>query len=215
MKTWRGPLRGLYGVTPDEADTVRMLKRVRAALDGGMRILQLRNKLASTALRAEQARALRALTREYGCILIINDDAALAAVVDADGAHLGAEDGSMREARAMLGPDKLLGATCYGKLENARIAIADGADHVAFGGFFRSSVKPGNSQRPLSLLTDAKREFNVPVVAIGGITQATTPQLMAAGADSVAVITALFGAPDVSGVTQAAREFCALFAKPS
>jgi thiamine-phosphate pyrophosphorylase len=201
-------LRGLYGVTPDEPDTARMLALVRAALEGGMRILQLRNKVATVALREEQARALREITRAYGCALIINDDAKLAAQVDADGVHLGAEDGSIREARALLGPDKLLGATCYGKLENARIALADGADHVAFGGFFRSTVKPGNAQRPLSLLADAKREFKVPVVAIGGITHATTPQLIAAGADSVAVITALFGAPDVA---QAAREFCALF----
>lgn len=201
-------IRGLYGITPDEPDTARLLTLTRAALEGGMRILQLRNKVASAALREAQARALRELTREYDCALIINDDAKLAAMVDADGAHLGAEDGSMREARALLGPEKLLGATCYGSLENARIALSDGADHIAFGGFFRSTVKPGNPQRPLSLLTDAKREFKVPVVAIGGITLATTPQLIAAGADSVAVITALYGVPDV---TRAAREFCALF----
>lgn len=206
------PLRGLYGITPDEPDTARLLTLVRAALVGGMRILQLRNKVASPALREQQARALRALTREHGCLLIINDDAKLAAAVDADGAHLGAEDGSIREARALLGPDKLLGATCYGSLDNARKALAEGADHIAFGGFFRSTVKPGNAQRPLSLLTDAKREFKVPVVAIGGITQATTPQLIEAGADAVAVITALFGAPDV---TQAAREFCASFENQS
>lgn len=199
---------GLYGVTPDDTDTARMLTLVRAALEGGMRILQLRNKVASPALREAQASALRTLTREFGCALIINDDARLAAAVDADGAHLGAEDGSIREARALLGPGKLLGATCYGSLDIARKALADGADHIAFGGFFQSSVKPGNPQRPLSLLTDAKREFKVPVVAIGGITQATTPQLVAAGADAVAVITALFGAPDVA---KAAREFCALF----
>ncbi|MBM3340741.1 MAG: thiamine phosphate synthase [Betaproteobacteria bacterium] len=203
-----GKIRGLYGVTPDEADTTRLLTLTRAACEGGMRILQLRNKVASPELYEAQARALRKLTREYGCVLIINDNAPLAAKVDADGAHLGAEDGSIREARALLGPRKLLGATCYGSLENARIALADGADHVAFGGFFRSTVKPGNPQRPLSLLTEAKREFKVPVVAIGGITQATTSQLIAAGADAVAVITALFGAPDV---TKAAKEFCALF----
>lgn len=201
-------IHGLYGITPDEPDTARMVKLTRAACEGGMRLLQLRNKLASSALREEQARALLEVTRAYGCALIINDDARLAAKVDAEGAHLGAEDGSIREARALLGPHKLLGATCYGSLETARTALAEGADHIAFGGFFRSSVKPGNAQRPLSLLTDAKREFKVPVVAIGGITQATTPQLIAAGADAVAVITALYGAADV---TQAAREFCALF----
>ena len=88
-------LRGLYGVTPDENDTARLLTLVRAALEGGMRILQLRNKIADPALYAAQARALRALTREYNAILIINDHAAIAAEVDADGAHLGAEDGSI------------------------------------------------------------------------------------------------------------------------
>jgi thiamine-phosphate pyrophosphorylase len=201
-------IRGLYGVTPDEADTGHLLALTRAALEGGMRLLQLRNKVADAALREAQARALRALTREYGCALIINDDAALAAAVDADGAHLGAEDGSLRAARTLLGPHKLLGATCYGSLDIARTAIAEGADHIAFGGFFQSQVKPGNPRRPLALLTEARRTFDVPVVAIGGITQAVTPSLIAAGAHAVAVITALYGAPDVGA---AAREFSALF----
>jgi thiamine-phosphate pyrophosphorylase len=205
-------LRGLYGVTPDENDTARLVTLVRAALDGGMRILQLRNKTADRALCTAQAQALRALTRDYGAIFIVNDHAAVAAEVDADGVHLGAEDGSIPAARALLGPGKYIGATCYGLIDNAHRALAEGADHVAFGGFFQSTVKPGNPRRPLSLLTEAKQTFKVPVVAIGGITQATTPPLIAAGADSVAVITALFGAPDV---TRAAREFTACFEHPS
>jgi thiamine-phosphate pyrophosphorylase len=201
-------LRGLYGVTPDEADGARLLSLVRKALAGGMRILQYRNKVATSALRLEQATALRALCSEYEATLIINDDLELALAVDAGGLHLGGEDGSLAAARARLGPEKWLGASCYRSLENAERAIAQGADHIAFGSFFVSTVKPGAVRSTPTLLTEAKQKFNVPVVAIGGITHDNAPQLIAAGADSVAVITALFGAPDV---TLAAQKFNALF----
>ena len=113
-------------------------------------------------------------------------------------------------ARTRLGPHKLLGASCYSRLENAERAIAEGADHIAFGSFFVSSVKPGAVRSSPSLLTEAKRKFNLPVVAIGGITQANATPLIDAGADSVAVISALFNAPDIA---RAAREFNALFEK--
>lgn len=201
-------LRGLYGVTPDDADSARLLSKVRHALDGGMRILQYRNKIADAALRLTQAGALRKLCSDVGATLIINDDLELALAVDADGLHLGGEDGSLAAARERLGPAKLLGASCYRALENAERAIAEGADHIAFGSFFVSAVKPGAVRSKPELLTQAKRTFGVPVVAIGGITLENAPMLINAGADSVAVITALFGAPDV---TRAAREFNALF----
>ena len=201
-------LYGLYAVTPDDADSARLASRVRAALQGGVRIVQYRNKAADAALQFEQAAALRALCRAHGASLIINDDLDLALAVDAEGLHLGVEDGSIAAARARLGPRKLLGVSCYSRLENAERAIAEGADHIAFGSFFVSSVKPGAVRSSLSLLTEAKRRFRVPVVAIGGITQTNAPQLIAAGADSVAVITALFGAVDIA---RAAQEFNALF----
>jgi thiamine-phosphate pyrophosphorylase len=201
-------MRGLYAVTPDEADSARLMALVRSALAGGARIVQYRNKSSDAALRREQATALRALCREQGAALIINDDLELAMAIDADGLHLGGEDGSLAAARARLGPDKLLGASCYRSLDNAARAIAEGADHIAFGSFFVSIVKPGAVRSSPSLLTEAKLKFNVPVVAIGGITLKNAPQLIAAGADSVAVISALFGAPDVM---RTAREFNALF----
>jgi thiamine-phosphate pyrophosphorylase len=201
-------IRGLYGVTPDEADTPLLVARVRAALEGGMRLLQYRNKIADAALRRAQAVALCALCHEYGCALIINDHVDLALEVDADGVHLGGEDGSLVAARAKIGPHKLLGASCYRNLENGAAAIAAGADHIAFGSFFQSSVKPCAARSPFSLLADARRRFDVPIVAIGGITPDNAPQLIAAGAHSVAVITALFGAADLS---TAARRFNALF----
>jgi thiamine-phosphate pyrophosphorylase len=201
-------LRGLYAVTPDEADSAYLMSRVRRAFVGGARILQYRNKAATAALRREQATALRALCREFDAALIINDDLELALAVDADGLHLGAEDGSLAAARARLGPGKWLGASCYRSLENAARAIAEGADHIAFGSFFVSTIKPGAVRSTPALLTEAKQKFNVPVVAIGGITLDNASLLIAAGADSVAVITALFGAPDVA---LAARKFNALF----
>lgn len=201
-------IRGLYAVTPDISDTSDLLARVEAALAGGARLLQYRNKAADSELRCSQARALLELCRKYRVPLIVNDDLALAAVLDADGLHLGADDGPLPAARSKLGPGKLLGASCYDRLDKALAAARDGADYVAFGSFFASSVKPAAVQAPLVLLQKAKRQITLPVVAIGGITLHNAPQLIAAGADAVAVISALFGAPDVRA---AAGQFAALF----
>jgi len=201
-------VRGLYAVTPDLADTAALLGRVEAALAGGARLLQYRNKTADTALRLAQARALAALCRSYGVPLVINDHLELALAVDAEGLHLGGDDGSIAQARNRLGPEKMLGVSCYRRIENALDAARQGATYVAFGGFFPSRVKPSAERTPLTLLGEAKQRLPLPVVAIGGITPEDTPALIAAGADSVAVITALFDAPDV---TAAARRFSALF----
>jgi len=199
---------GLYAVTPDLADTAELLAKVEAALAGGARVLQYRNKSAGAALRLEQGRALLARCRERRVPLIINDDLDLAAELDADGLHLGSGDGALAAARLRLGPGKLLGASCYNRLDNALAAARDGADYVAFGGFFPSSVKPGAVRAPLALLQEAKQRLALPVVAIGGITPDNAPQLIAAGADGVAVISAVFGVPDIRA---AARLFDALF----
>lgn len=204
----KATVRGLYAVTPDIADTAELLVKVEAALAGGAGLLQYRNKTASAALRLEQARALRAPCRKRGVPLIINDHLELATAVDADGLHLGSEDGRLAEARARLGPDKLLGASCHDRLENALDAVRAGASYVAFGSFFASSLKPDAVRAPIALLREAKRRLPVPVVAIGGITLDNAPQLIAAGADALAVISALFSAPDIR---TAAQRFSALF----
>ena len=201
-------LHGLYAVTPDDDDSARLAGRVRAALEGGVRTVQYRNKTADAALRRYQASALCGLCRAHGAALIVNDDLELALAVDAHGLHLGGEDGSIAAARARLGPHKLLGASCYRSLDNAERALAEGADHIAFGSFFVSSVKPGAVRSTPTILTEAKRKFGVPVVAIGGITHDNAPLVISAGAGSIAVITALFNAPDIA---HAAREFNALF----
>lgn len=200
---------GLYAVTPDIADTAELLRRVEPALAGGSSLLQYRAKTATPALRLAQGRALLALCRKYQVPLIINDHLDLALALGAHGLHVGVEDGSAAEARERLGPESILGVSCYGRIENALAAVKAGASYVAFGGFFPSKVKPGAGPRtPLGLLTEAKRELQVPVVAIGGITLENAPQLIEAGADSVAVISALFEAGDIR---LAALSFGALF----
>ena len=170
---------------------------VRDALRGGIDVLQYRNKSADPALRREQAQMLLRLTRPLGVPLIVNDDVALAAYMDADGAHVGRDDGDVAAARRAL-PGKLLGASCYASLESARAAIADGADHVAFGSVFASGTKPDAQRAPLSLFARA-RSLGVPLVAIGGITADNALAAVTAGADCVAVISDLFGAPDIAG----------------
>jgi thiamine-phosphate pyrophosphorylase len=186
--------RGLYLITPDEPDTACLLARVAPLLRHAA-CLQYRNKQAAPGLRREQAEALLALCRPAGVPLIVNDDAALAARIGADGAHLGAEDGRLPEARALLGPHALLGATCHDDPARARAAVAAGADHVAFGAFHPSPSKPhARLATPRTLFDSAA--LGVPRVAIGGITPDNARPLIAAGADLVAVISGVFDAPD-------------------
>lgn len=199
---------GLYAITPDAPDTQFFLEQVEAALAGGVRVLQYRNKSAPETVRLEQARALKALCSRYDVPLIMNDHVALVRAVDAEGVHLGADDGSALAARHALGPAKIIGISCYDSLERGRQAQREGADYIAFGSFFTSIVKPGAVHAPLELLAEAKRELALPVVAIGGITLGNAQELLAAGADALAVISALFAAPDI---TAAARGFKALF----
>jgi len=201
-------VKGLYAITPDMRDTAELLCKVRLALRGGARVVQYRNKIADAALRLEQARAMRELTREFGAALIVNDDAALALQAEADGVHLGGEDGSIAGARALLGGGKLIGVSCYNRPALAHEAVRQGADYVAFGSFFASTVKPQAVAATPELLRQARRELKVPIVAIGGITAQNGMQLIETGADALAVISAVFSAPDVEG---AAREFSRLF----
>jgi thiamine-phosphate pyrophosphorylase len=201
-------MHGLYAVTPDMADTETLVSLVSAAIAGGSRFVQYRNKIASAALQLEQARALKSLCDSAGASLIINDSVEVAVEVEAAGVHLGADDSDVGQARAALGRGKLIGVSCYNRLELARAAESSGADYVAFGSFFPSQVKPGAVRASLELLREAGREVPVPIVAIGGITIHNAPPLVGAGANALAVISALFDAPDVSA---AARSFSALY----
>ena len=194
-----GRIRGLYAITPDEQDTTELLRKVRLAMLGGVRVLQYRNKLADQMSRLEQARELRKLTQEFDVPLIINDDAMLAKEVGADGVHLGGSDGSISSARAVLGNDKLIGMSCYNRIALAREAVSRGANYVAFGSFFLSAVKPNAVVATPDLLLQARSEIFLPLVAIGGITINNGPKLIEAGANALAVISALFSAKDIRG----------------
>lgn len=199
---------GLYAVTPDEADTELLLKKVEAALQGGVSVLQYRNKQASHKLQTQQARALLPMCRHYQVPLIINDSIKLCLTLDADGVHLGADDGNLSEARARLGADKILGASCYNRFDLALSAQQAGADYVAFGACFASSTKPQAPVASLDLFRRANEQLHIPAVAIGGITLENGLLAIAAGASSIAVINAIFNANDVK---LAAQQFTQLF----
>ena len=199
---------GLYAITPDGLAPGILREKVAAAIRGGARMVQYRDKSGDHRRRLEQAADLLALCRASDASLIINDDLALALDIGADGLHLGEDDGDIAAARRALGPSRLLGASCYNRMELAERALAAGADHIAFGSVFASPTKPGARRAPLELFVQARRRFDAPLVAIGGITLDNAAQVIAAGASAIAVISALFEAPDV-GVR--AREFSGLF----
>ena len=201
-------IRGLYAVTPDEADTDLLLAKVEAALQGGISMLQYRNKLADHKLQTQQARAILPLCRQYQVPFIINDSVKLCLTLDADGVHIGVEDGNLTEIRTRIGKYKILGASCYDRFDLALAAQQAGADYVAFGACFASSTKPNAPVANLSLFDQARTQLTIPAVAIGGITLTNAPQVIAAGADSLAVINAIFNATDVKSSTE---QFTQLF----
>jgi thiamine-phosphate pyrophosphorylase len=205
-------LHGLYAITDSQllADG-KLLPYTEAALKGGARLLQYRDKSSEDARRLREAEALRELCERYGAALIINDDAELAARLGV-GLHLGQSDGSLAAARALLGRQAIIGGTCHAQLELADMAANEGANYIAFGRFFNSTTKPGAPAATLDLLQAAHDRFSLPIVAIGGVTLANAPQLIARGASMVAVIHALFSADSAAQVEQRARAFSALFA---
>ncbi|RZA36641.1 MAG: thiamine phosphate synthase [Lysobacteraceae bacterium] len=201
-------MRGLYLVTPDWDDTERLLAVTGIALDAGASLVQYRHKRASPALRAEQGAALLALCRSRGRPLVINDHIDLCRDLDADGVHLGGTDASVAQARALLGPDKLVGASCYGELKLAESARQAGASYVAFGGFYPSPVKKYSFVTPPALVEVWRDRVALPMVVIGGMTPAGAAPLVKRGAAMVAAITGVYAADDPGA---AVRDFCALF----
>ncbi len=201
---------GLYLVTPDCDDTALLCAQVSEALQGGVSLVQYRHKTASDTLRLEQATALLALCRQFNVPLLINDHVALAAVLDADGVHVGQHDSEIAAAREMLGPQKIIGVSCYNRFELAEQAQAAGASYVAFGACYPSSTKPNAPSAAAALFTQAKQSLSVPVVGIGGITLDNARHLVEAGADALAVITDIFQSADI---VARCRQYQPLFAK--
>ncbi|QOC22588.1 thiamine phosphate synthase [Wenzhouxiangella sp. AB-CW3] len=196
--------RGLYAVTPANRAPAQLLPDAEAALAGGVRLLQYRAKPRPD---PDVARELLKLCRRNGAALIINDDIELAAILDAHGVHLGRDDARPERAREALGPDAIIGVSCYNDLDRAREMLAAEPDYLAFGSVFASPTKPDAVNCPPDVIT-AARDLGLPVTAIGGITLDNAPTVIDAGADLLAVITDLF---DADNIEQRARQFQELF----
>lgn len=202
-------LHGLYAVS-DTALTpgAQLATAVAAAIRGGARLVQYRDKSSDAVRRTREAETVLTLCRKHEVPLIVNDDVELAARIGADGVHLGVEDAPLDEARVRLGPRAIIGVSCYNSLERAGAAEHAGADYVAFGSFFVSPSKPQAVRAPLALLIEARQRLNVPICAIGGITPDNGAALVTAGADMLAVISGLFAQADIEA---AARSYARLF----
>jgi thiamine-phosphate pyrophosphorylase len=202
-------LRGLYAITDTHlSPRDRFAATVEAAVRGGASMVQLREKDTPRADMVRLGKEVLAVTRRYGALLIINDHPSVAQEIGADGAHVGRDDPPVAEARALLGPQAIIGASCYGDVERAVEAEKAGADYVAFGTPFPSPTKPKRTDISLDIFQEARQRVQVPIFAIGGITLANAPQLIAAGADGIAVVSGVFAAANVEA---AARALAQLF----
>ena len=202
--------RGLYAITdalliPDD----RLIVAVEQAILGGARLIQYRDKSHDAARQLTQATALNALCQRYAIPLIVNDDVELAVQVGAAGVHIGKDDPVLAIARARLGQQAIIGVSCYDRLDLALEAVRAGADYVAFGAFFPSPTKPTEVRASIALLRKARAALSVPIVTIGGITPDNAPLLLDVGADALAVVSGVFGQPDIQ---TAARRYANLFA---
>ncbi len=202
------PSRGLYAVTPEDRSGAELAGAVAAAVEHGVKAVQYRDKSPDPARRRRDAEALLAVCRPRHVPLIINDDVDLALEVGADGVHLGRDDEALATARERLGDRAIVGVSCYDEARRALGAARDGADYVAFGSFFPSLTKPGAVRATTELLAAVRPRIEVPIVAIGGITANNALPLLERGADLLAVVNAIFGAPDIG---HAVRRLSGLF----
>jgi len=200
----RTALSGLYGITDSVLMPTldQMLTQVELSILGGARLIQYRDKSSDPVKRQNEASALNNLCQSYNVALIINDDIELALSTGAAGVHLGQSDGELKDARDRLGNDAIIGITCHDSLPLAEKAEQQGADYVAFGAFFPSKTKPNAKPAPLELMQLAKQKLTLPVVAIGGISVDNASKIIAAGADMVAVIHALYAQNDIKATAQ-------------
>ena len=204
-------LRGLYAIADTQfLDDAQLVPAVEAAIAGGARVVQYRDKQHPPEIRQRHAKKISDLCRRHGVLFLVNDDAALAMETGADGVHLGREDMGLRAARALIGDNKLIGVSCYNELERALAAERDGADYIAFGSFFPSRTKPGAVHATPELLRAARTQLRIPVVAIGGITPENGATLIEAGADMLAAIDGVFNQTDIRA---AAQRYTKLFPK--
>ncbi|MDR0933951.1 MAG: thiamine phosphate synthase [Burkholderiaceae bacterium] len=203
------PLRGLYIVTPNWDDTAKLLDVTEKALKGGATIVQYRHKTAGPEQRRKQATALQALCKRYDVPFIINDHVDLCLELDADGIHVGETDESVAAVRARIGPDKILGASCYGEMDLVQSAINNGATYIALGGFYPSVTKSYDLATPLDMIGKVKKKWpDMPSCAIGGITPENAIPMVEQGIDMISVISHVYLSNDPE---KAARDFADMY----
>jgi len=201
-------LTGLYAITDAaQTDQQQLIIDVEQALLGGARIIQYRDKTTQYKQRRNTARLLRKLTRQHNALFIINDDITLASDSHADGIHLGRDDLPIAAARAQLGPTAIIGVSCYNNFSLAKQAANNGADYIAFGRFFPSRTKPDAPLAKIETLQMAKRELDITIAAIGGITIENAATLINAGADMLAIVNAVFSQTDIKAAAQHYQKF--------
>lgn len=191
-------LAGLYAITDERLITEKNFnKAIEAALQGGAKIVQYRDKSHDQKKRLRQASALQSLCQQYQSLCIINDDIELAQAVNADGVHLGKDDVALAQARQTLGDNAIIGVSCYNDLSLAIEAEENSANYVAFGAIFSSPTKPDAPCAGLDIITRAKQQLSIPVCSIGGITEKNIQQVIHNGCDMSAVISGIFAAKDI------------------
>ena len=195
-------IKGLYAITPDSADLNTLIQKTKSAIEGGAFMVQYRSKIHDRDVKMQQCAAILCLCREYEIPCIVNDDVDMCRILEADGVHLGEKDHNIAEVRNILGEDAIIGSSCYDQLNRAKSAQKEGASYVAFGAMFPTSTKPNAPRATLALLKEAKREIQIPIVAIGGITVNNAHDAIKTGIDAIAVITSLYEAKSIKGTAE-------------
>ena len=201
-------IKGLYAITPDSADLNTLIQKTKSAIEGGAFMVQYRSKIQDRDVKMQQCAVILRLCREYEIPCIVNDDVDMCRVLEADGVHLGEKDDNIAEVRHILGEDAIIGSSCYDQLDRAKSAQKEGASYVAFGAMFPTSTKPNAPRATLALLKEAKREIQIPIVAIGGITVNNAHDVIKTGIDAIAVITSLY---EAKSIKETAETFAKMF----
>ena len=201
-------IKGLYAITPDSADLNTLIQKTKSAIEGGAFMVQYRSKIQDRDVKMQQCAAILRLCREYEIPCIVNDDVDMCRVLEADGVHLGEKDDNIAEVRHILGEDAIIGSSCYDQLDRAKSSQKEGASYVAFGAMFATSTKPNAPRASLALLKEAKREIQIPIVAIGGITVNNAHDVIKTGIDAIAVINSLY---EAKSIKETAETFAKMF----
>ena len=195
----------LYAVTDRHwLDGRRLVDVVRESLDGGVTMVQLREKTLDEANFLAEAKELQALCRERGVPFLVNDNVEIAREMDADGVHVGQSDMEAQDVRALLGPDKILGVSAQ-TVEDALLAEREGADYLGVGAVFPTGTKTDANAVSYDTLREICAAVSIPVIAIGGITKDNVARLSGSGIVGVAVVSAIFAQPDIPAATRALK----------